>query len=117
MHCGTATCCWCFCDAGRVAEDAEMADVLDELNNPDAVTLSPIFAKAPADFQTWLSDRKNSVCIGYRMDTCGYLPVRNPADTRDGQWKVNGKRQTVYAKSNMSTPARIAAVHRLFFEG
>jgi hypothetical protein len=39
---------WAIVDAGRAPEDAELADVLDALGNPLAVTLSQIIARAPA---------------------------------------------------------------------
>ena len=32
---------WDIVDANRAPEDAELADVLDEMGNPDAVTLDP----------------------------------------------------------------------------
>jgi len=45
------------------------------------------------------------------MEDAGYVPVRN--DTADdGLWKIGGKRQVVYARSDLSLHDRIAAVHR-----
>src|SRR5262249_53573724 len=38
---------WAIVDASRAPEDAELADVLDALGNPPAVTLSQIVARAP----------------------------------------------------------------------
>jgi hypothetical protein len=99
---------------GRLAEDAEMADVLDNLGNPDAITLARIHSVAPADFQTWLTDRKNRSRVPYRMEKCGYLQVRNENDST-GLWSINGKRQVVYVKTTLSPPARIAAVKQLVF--
>jgi hypothetical protein len=39
--------------------------------------------------------------------------VRNEADTHDGQWKINGKRQTVYALASLPLSERIAAAQAL----
>ena len=50
---------WDIIDANRAPEDAELADILDALGNPDAVTLEHK-AKATGDFYDWLGDRRNS---------------------------------------------------------
>jgi hypothetical protein len=41
---------WAIVDANRAPEDAELADVLDRINNPDAVFLSQIIGNAGEDF-------------------------------------------------------------------
>ena len=83
---------WAIVDAGRAPEDAELADVLDALGNPDAVTLIKVQAMAPDGFQQWLCDRKNRRQIPYRLEQCGYVPVRNDARD-DGLWVINRTRQ------------------------
>lgn len=100
-------------DANRAPEDAELADVLDALGNRAAVTLTDITAYANDDFRAWLRDRRNRRQIPHRMETAGYIPVRNDADKHDGQWKVDGKRQTVYARRELSVRDRIAAAAQL----
>jgi hypothetical protein len=74
----------------------------------------PILADplAGQDFGKWLDDRKNSRQIPHRMSECGYIPVRNSA-AKDGQWRICGKRQTVYAKAELSTRDKHAAVAKL----
>jgi hypothetical protein len=103
---------WAIVDAGRSPEDAELADVLDILGNPIAVTLSKLAYTASGEFQVWLNDRKNRRLIPHRMEKCGYVPVRNEA-AKDGHWKVGDKRQVIYAKANMPLRDRIAAATRL----
>ena len=100
-------------NANRAPEDAELADVLDRLGNPAAVTLARIANEAPGDFATWLRDRKNRRQIPHRLESCGYVPVRNEAATSDGHWKVGGTRQAVYAKKELTERDRLAAVRRL----
>jgi hypothetical protein len=100
-------------DASRAPEDAEMADVLDKLGRPDAVTLSQIETRAAEDFKYWLKDRRNRRKIPHRMEECSYVPVRNPTDKRDGLWVTGGKRQTVYAKRELSLRDQIAAAEKL----
>ena len=104
---------WRFVDSNRPAEDGELRDVLDDIGNPSAVTISRIATSAPAEFAVWLNDRKNRRNISHRMKNCGYVPVRNEFDKHDGQWRINGKRQTVYARENLSKQEQVEAATRL----
>jgi hypothetical protein len=93
--------------------DAELVDVLDTLGKPDAVTLSQMIERATGtDAADWLMDRRNRRAIPHRMERCGYVQVRNP-DADDGRWKLQDKRQVVYAKADLSLREQIAAVRRL----
>lgn len=104
---------WEIVDASRAPEDAEMADALDAIGNPDAATVVAVMFRATPGFGEWLRDRKNRRKIGHRFEACGYVVVRNPDDRRDGQWKIAGKRQTVYVKRDLSVRDQIAAAQRL----
>jgi hypothetical protein len=110
---------WDIVDANRVPEDAELADVLDEMENPDgpdATTLIKItWAAGSKEIAGWLKDRKNRRLIPHRLEKCGYVPVRNDF-AKDGLWKIGGSRQVVYAKSALSITARIAAANKLMEE-
>jgi hypothetical protein len=99
---------WEIVDSSRAPEDAELADVLDELGNPNIVTLSNVAAHADADFAIWLRDRKNARRIPHRFEQCEYVVVRNP-DSLDGRWKIKGKRHTIYGKAALSERDRLAA--------
>jgi hypothetical protein len=103
---------WRVVDAGRSPEDAELSDVLDQLNWPDAVTLKQLADKADGDFEWWLQDRRNSRKIPHRMETAGYASVRNDG-SKDGRWKVGGKNQVIYAKRELSTRDRFEAARTL----
>jgi phage/plasmid primase-like uncharacterized protein len=100
-------------DSNRAPENAELADVLDALGNRPAVTITDIICYANENFAEWLRDRRNSRQIPHRLEAAGYVRVRNAADKHDGQWKVAGKRQTIYAREELSVRDRIAAAHRL----
>jgi hypothetical protein len=103
---------WEIVDAGRASEDAELADVLDRLGNPDATTLVRVQNEATGDFKDWLLDRKHRRQIPHRFEQCGYVPVRNP--NRDtGLWVIYGARQVVYAKASLPLRDRLAAAERL----
>jgi len=103
---------WDIVDASRAPEDAELADVLDDLGNPPATTLSRIFARAPERFQEWLRDRKNSRAIPHRLEKCGYVNIRNDV-AKDGLWRLDGRRQAIYARIDFSIRERLAAAKQL----
>ena len=107
---------WEIVDAGRAPEDNELADALEGLHYPDATTLESIASIAGGtdpDFATWLRERKNRRQIPHRLESAGYVPVRNP-DTTDGRWKYNGRNQVIYARRNIGGEReRITAARRL----
>jgi Family of unknown function (DUF5906)/CHC2 zinc finger len=103
---------WDIVDANRAPEDAELADVLDRMGNPDATTLSRITNSANDDFTAWITDRKNRRAIPHRLERCGYVPVRNDA-AKDGLWKINGQRQVIYAKASIPMGDRLRAAREL----
>jgi hypothetical protein len=98
---------WGIVDANQAPEDAELADVLDELNNPAAVTIAQLAERAGTEFRAWLTDRKNRRAIPHRLENASYVPVHNEL-AKDGLWKVNGKRQVIYAQSTLSPQERQA---------
>jgi hypothetical protein len=103
---------WDIVDANRAAEDSELADVLDELGNPNATTLAKVATHADSRFRDWINDRKNRRVLPYRFEQCGYVPVRNDT-AKDGLWKINGRRQVIYAKDTLSVAGRIRAAREL----
>lgn len=103
---------WAIVDASRAPEDAELADVLDQLGNPDAVTLLRVQNAATGDFATWLRDRRNRRNIPHRFEQCGYVPVRNDA-RNTGLWVVHHVRQVIYTKKSLSLRDRLAAARKL----
>jgi hypothetical protein len=107
---------WAIVDAGAAPEDAEVADVLDRLNNPAAVTLTQIKAAAASDLFEWLSDRRNRRTIPHRLEKCGYIVTRN-SDTKQGLWIIQNTRQTIYTKAELSVRERYSAATELVRQG
>jgi Family of unknown function (DUF5906) len=105
---------WTIVDASRAPEDAEMADALDQIDNPNAVTLIQIINHLDDedDFKFWLKDRRNRRIIPHRFEGCGYVPVRNDA-AKDGLWKIGGRRMVIYAKAVLSIAEQIEVANRL----
>ena len=104
---------WDIVDANRAPEDAELADVLDKMGNPKAVTLLMVIRDAGSDiFIKWLRDPKNGRAIPHRFEQCGYTPVRKPG-VKQGLWIINGKRQVIYALNHLSLRDQIVAAEEL----
>ncbi|MGO9994122.1 MAG: hypothetical protein ACLPTF_16630 [Steroidobacteraceae bacterium] len=103
---------WAIVDANKPAEDSELADALDKLGRPAAVTVGLVMPHAKLTLQAWLGDRRNSRNIGHRFETAGYEPVRCE-QREDGRWRVAGQRQTIYARVDLNTRDRYAAAKAL----
>jgi hypothetical protein len=103
---------WDIVDANRASEEAELADIFDELGNPAVATLAKITAQAHDDLGDWLKDRRNRRAVPHRLERCGYISVRN-GDAEDGLWVVAGKRQVIYARVDLSVRDRVVAARGL----
>jgi hypothetical protein len=103
---------WSIVDANQAPENAELADVLDQMGNPNAVTIARLALRAEGPLAVWLTDRKNSRQIPHRLEQCGLVRVRNDA-AKDGQWVVGGKRQAIYAKKTLPLREQIMAARTL----
>jgi hypothetical protein len=98
---------------GMAPEDGELADALDVMERPPAVTVFQVQRNARDEgFIEWLKDPRNRRQIPHRFATAGYVAVRNSA-AKDGLWKISGKRQAVYAKEELSERERFAAAAAL----
>ncbi|MCG2644292.1 MULTISPECIES: primase-helicase family protein [Bradyrhizobium] len=106
-------------NSSRSPEDAELADALDRIAGmsvvnhwPDAVTLEDVAqATNQASFAEYLRERRNSRRIPHRFEACGYSQIRNP-DAEDGLWRVNGRRQVIYGRRQLSFSERLAAARK-----
>lgn len=103
---------WDIVAAGTSPEEAEIADALDVMGNPDAFIVSQLRIAASEDLRDWLKERKNSRAVPHRIERAGYVPVRN-TDAKDGRWKIGGKRQVAYAKQELTIRDQIVAVRRM----
>jgi Family of unknown function (DUF5906) len=99
-------------NVNRAPEDSELADAIDELKNPDVLTLKHLIAVAIGSAAEWLLDRRNRRALPHRMERCGYVSVNNP-DAKDGLWKLGKERQVVYAKASLFPKDQLAAAQKL----
>jgi Family of unknown function (DUF5906) len=97
--------------ASRGAAYGELADAIDALGNPQALTIDELMVVAPA--LEWLRDGAKRVVGGYRIAECQYVAIDNPT-AKDGLWRINGRRQTIYVHSDVSPEKRAdtAEMHR-----
>jgi hypothetical protein len=103
---------WDIVDANQSPIGGELSEVLEQLGNPIVVTLEQVINKAELWFSTWLEDAKNQRAIPQRFEQCGYEKVRNP-DSKQGLWKINNKKQMVYALRELSLKDKLDAVSKL----
>jgi hypothetical protein len=96
----------------RATEDAELADALERMGNPDAVTIAGVLSRAEPSLSDYLGEKRNSRNVYKRFEECGYVAVDNP-DAKDGLWRIGGKKQVVYANEAKSERDRVAAAKRL----
>jgi hypothetical protein len=98
--------------ASYAPEDAELADILDEIGGedgqPSVCSLFTLAASPRGATLEWLLDRRHRRSIPHRMERCGYIACRNP-HAKDGLWLINGRRQTLYVKATMEPKQRLQA--------
>jgi hypothetical protein len=109
---------WAIVDANMAPEDAELADVLDRLEQSKkpqpflATTIKDITGCAEEPFRSWITDRRNRRAFPHRMEKCGWVPVRYE-EGNDGLWVIDGKRQVVYARKSLSYKEQYAAAKKI----
>jgi Family of unknown function (DUF5906) len=103
---------WDIVNASTPPEDAELADAIDKLGNPDALTIKRLICEATGDIEAWLMERKNRRAIPHRLEEAGYVSVRNPT-AKKGLWKLKGEWQVIYVKASLSPAEAIKAARKL----
>jgi Family of unknown function (DUF5906) len=91
-------------------EAAELADTIDKLGNPTALTIDDLVSTAPQ--LDWLYELKSRRVIPHRLEDCGYLRVSNP-DNAQGLWTVKAKRCAIYARRELRAADRLQAARAL----
>jgi uncharacterized protein DUF5906 len=102
---------WNMVEADRGTAYSDLADAIDTLGNPPALTLDELVVVAPG--LEWLRDVTKRRILGHRLTDCQYVIARNPK-AKDGLWKINGRRQAIYARADLTLRQRVdaAVAHR-----
>ena len=98
--------------ASRASEDDEMADALDALGWPLAVTVADIkLPHPPSSGSGWMTGRTA------RPSPTAWRPTATPSsatrDQKEGRWKVGGKNTAIYASDKLTDRERRDAAERL----
>jgi hypothetical protein len=102
-------------DANAAPESNELANLLDAMGNPEAVTIGQLQSagmQQDHEFHRWLCDRQNQRRIKHRLEDCGYERIRSDT-SKDGAWEVSGRRVAVYALAMLSTRDKMAAAQKI----
>jgi hypothetical protein len=103
---------WDIVGANMAPEDAELADVIDNLGNPKVITLEMVIDKATGEFRKWCEDRRNRRNLPHRFEQCGYMVIRCPTN-KLGLWRIQGVRQVIYAHRELSPNEQLTAAQVL----
>jgi hypothetical protein len=108
---------WAIVNASSAPEHSELADLLDSMDNPKAVTLEQMIeAGRNTEIGLWLEERKNRRPIPHRMGQTGYVPLRNPDSKSRGDWKIGGKRRVIYVNVQLSPRDQLTAARKIVTE-
>ncbi|MGE3771481.1 MAG: primase-helicase family protein [Gammaproteobacteria bacterium] len=98
--------------ANQAPEDAELADLLDAIDNPLALCIESLVVEAHRmdrhDLAEMLTNVKSRRSVPHKMERVGYETVNNP-DAADGLFKINGRRRRVYARRGVNLSDQIRA--------
>jgi hypothetical protein len=107
---------WEMVNADRPTEDAEMADVIEAMGKPEALTADQLLGKAREEKMDvlieWLLDKRFKRHLPARLAQLGYAQVSNHAAT-DKLFKIGGRRQVAFALTSLSMGQRVTAVEAL----
>lgn len=99
-------------DAGRDDNLSPIGDALDRIKEAgfsiDAVTLTDLATRVDSeDVRVMLTGGgKSARRVPHLMEACGYVKVVNEYSPSDGKWRVDGKRQIIYARRQLSLQER-----------
>lgn len=103
---------WAVVQANEAPESGELRDAIDNMAKPEAMTVANLIITAEDlklfDLADELKDRRSRRAMPHKLERVGYAPVRNP-DAEDGLFKVNGKRQVVYAMKMLPLSEQVRA--------
>jgi hypothetical protein len=107
---------WAMVQASADPDLADLKDLINRLDNPEAVTLETLMQISRdgvnGEFADWLADRRNRRSIPHKMEGCNYTPVHNDGQ-RDGRWKIAGRNVVIYALRSLDHHGQVRAARSL----
>jgi hypothetical protein len=106
---------WAIVYANTGEETTDLAQLIELLGTPQAITLDTIVSKAKitSGFEgtaAWFSDSRHYRIVSEKFEKCGYRVFRNDRDTKHGQWQFGNKRRSVYVIKGLSDADAEAAI-------
>ena len=98
---------WEIVTAGAPDENSELRDIIEQIGNPTVLTIKRLADAADGGLAEWLGDRRSRRAVRHRLEAVGYVLVPNPDDHHDGHWKIDGRRQAVYGRSDIPAKERL----------
>jgi hypothetical protein len=101
--------------AGLAPESGDLADAIEALGNPPALTLAMLRTKPlGSDLLAALDDPKRRRNLPKRLAESGYVPVNNPdVSDRQGRWRVPSGKVSIYARRELSEAERLNGARAL----
>jgi hypothetical protein len=100
-------------EADRGMIFGELADAIDALDNPPALTIDQLIAVAPG--LEWLQDKEKRRITSHRLMDGGYISVGNPT-SKQGLWVIDKRRQAIFARLELTMQERTDAATALHAE-
>ncbi|MBV9956740.1 MAG: hypothetical protein JOZ70_15985, partial [Pseudolabrys sp.] len=100
--------------AGLAPESGDLADAIEALGNPPALTLAMVrWSRSMGDdLRQALGDPKRRRNLPKRLAEVGYVEVRNP-DADSGKWRM-GEKTMIYGRRELSDGERLNAARTLY---
>jgi hypothetical protein len=99
---------WALVGSGGSLEGALVADLLDTLGRPGAVTIQLIKEKATGELAIWFMNNPGGSRIRHLLEECNYRYFPNPT-AKDTCWKVGGNRRAVYVRGDLTPMEQLQA--------
>jgi hypothetical protein len=103
---------WALVGSSGSTESGMMADFLDTLGRPGAVTIQSIREKATGELATWFMNNPAWSRVRHFLEECVYRYFPNPA-AKSTFWKIGGRRAAVYVRGDLAPANQLAAKDEL----
>jgi hypothetical protein len=97
---------------GYAPEETDLSNAIEAIKSPPALTIAMLAAAPGGGDFTWLLDKSARRAIPHWLERCDYRAVRN-SENKQGLWRVKGRKQVVYARTDLSDADKTEAVQAL----
>lgn len=102
--------------ANQDPDDTELADLIEHLGSPRAMTLDMLVKVASSkgldNIREQLTEHKYRRGVPHKLDRAGYISTPNP-DTSDKMWRVGNSRKIIYCLKTLTFQEQVQAAREL----